>query len=92
MNLLRLTMLTLFLSGCSLEGSVSEQDLGKDVVCTVFATQEKFTYNASDVNDVRIGMLGAPTTFVVADSEGVMRRVSSHEVFCVTDKDEGETG
>lgn len=70
-----LILASLFLSACTMEGSLSESSKNKNVKCTDTRDGEVFTYNTNTATNVRIGTSGG--SLDVVDSNGVSRHLSS---------------
>ena len=76
---LSISIMVIFLSACTMEGSVNEKQKNLISECIDTRDGETFYFNTSDIKNVRIG-IGADSCFDVIDSNGIDRHLcKSHE-------------
>jgi len=68
MKYLLLIAIALLMSGCTVSGKVSEEELNKLKVCTDTRDGEKFIFNTNTVYDVRAGFEN--WSFSLVDTNG----------------------
>jgi len=76
-----LLLASIILSGCTLEGSISKEDLNKQMKCVDFRDGEVFTFNSNNITDAKSTLGGEGSFRVTTDQGDNIRITSSMEAF-----------
>lgn len=66
-------------AGCTVGGELSDEEKGKTFVCKDFRDGETFSFEASAIENIRIGY-GAPSSFDITTNDGVEMTLTSDHV------------
>ena len=68
----------LLLSGCTMQGEITDNSKNKQMVCIDTRDGETFTFNTNTITDVKIGIAGAPTSFTIINNEGIQCTINTN--------------
>ena len=71
-------LIVLLAAGCNMKGGdIAEKDRNKLMVCKDTRDGETFSFNTNTITNLRVGLVGAPTTFNVTTTDGKEKTLSS---------------